>query len=201
MASQRFFLRPLLCIFMLLLLMPAATRAQRGWWGSSHFAKGQNVLTAGVGFGMDYGYTPAAPGQPWFVVALDHGAIETRIGTIGIGGIASYKSVRHTYAVTGHPTAGWTNLTAGVRTTLHIAAVSDRVSNLDAYGGLMLGARAWRYHNEYLDAMGGAYPATGIRPVSGMFAGLRYSFGKKLGVWVEGGWDVAVVKGGVALKF
>jgi hypothetical protein len=127
--------------------------------------------------------------------------MEMGLGTITLGGIVSYKSAQHSYDMNNYR-AGWTHIMAGVRSTLHITALSNKVPALDAYAGIMLGVRTWEYHDDYLESLGGmGEKASGLRAHSGPFIGAKYNISSAFGAWTEVGYDVAFVKLGVHVNF
>jgi hypothetical protein len=157
-------------------------------------------LSAGVGFGIDYGFSPAGTEQPAYVVMLDRGAIEMRYATIAIGGMLAYRAAEQQINE-GRISSQWSCVTAAARATFHVTALSELVPALDAYAGVMGGAQYWHFTDNYSEAMGQAHKDRGIRPVSAPFVGLKCNVTRAVGIWAEAGWDVAAVKGGIHVNF
>ena len=200
MSKIPFLVRAGCLILGLFLVTRQSAHAQRLDDERAGFRYGDYSLSAGVGFGMDYGFSPAGTRKPALALMLDRGAIEMRHASIGIGGMLAYKAAAQQINE-GRISSEWSCITAAARATFHVTALSELVPALDAYGGVMAGAQYWHYTDNYSEAMGLAHKERGVRPVSAPFIGLKCSIKRTVGIWVEAGWDVAAVKGGAHLNF
>ncbi|MEZ5059467.1 MAG: hypothetical protein R2879_20740 [Saprospiraceae bacterium] len=115
-------------------------------------------------------------------------------GVIGIGGIVGFH-ISSYGAVLG--VSGYNAFDIGFapRGTYHFTIIP--VENLDVYGAVGINFRNTSYTydgNSSLD-----YNDFDVFP--SVTAGIRYYFSEKFGIFAEAGYDIAAIKGGVALQF
>lgn len=193
---------PRACALILCCLLGFSTALHAQWRNNEDagFRYGDYTVFAGVGYGMDYGFSPSGIERPAFALMMDRGAIEIAPGTIGFGAILAYKEAEQTINE-GRISSAWSCVTAAARATFHVTALSRLLPEVDLYGGVMGGVQYWHYTDNYSEAMGLAHKERGARPVSAPFLGLKCNLTKAVGIWAEAGWDVAALKGGVHVNF
>jgi hypothetical protein len=196
MSTLRSFIR-ISCV-LLGLLISAGSSLHAQWRNAERagFLKGDYSLSAGAGIGLNYGFSPAATDRPAFMLMVDRGAIETRPGTIAIGGILAYKAASQNLDA-GRYSSAWSCVTAAVRATFHVTPLSDLVPALDAYAGVMGGVQYWHFTDNYSELIGVPHKEQGVRPINAPFIGLKCHLKPGVGLWAEAGWDVAMIKGGL----
>lgn len=146
------------------------------------FKKGDKVANIGVGFGS-YGI-PVELSMMWGVYNNVFGLNGLNSGVGGYLGFSSYKEHWGNYDY------GHTILAPGVRGQLDYTFVKG----LEVYAGLMLGFQIWMSDANY-----GGDHSSGLG--LGGYAGLRYFFNNKWGVYLEGGYGISNGTIGVSYKF
>ncbi|HEX8547374.1 MAG TPA: hypothetical protein VF691_10465, partial [Cytophagaceae bacterium] len=168
---------------------------------SQEFVKGTKMLSFGLGVGDRYlgsGYNMVIPPLQ---ANFDYGITDKLgVGHIGIGGLVGFSANRYSYRnnffYKDDFEYRYTNFTVAARGTYHF--VLD-VKGLDLYGGVMLGFNVSSvkttypvgydknlyYGREFEQKHGGI--------VSGLFAGARYMFNDKFGVYGELGYTVSLL--------
>jgi hypothetical protein len=147
------------------------------------FQKGTKNLNVGLGLGYGVGLN----------ASFDVGVHE--LVSVGVGG--AFSSRNYGYLVNDYRV---TYIGLGVRGAVHIGkfvneALSIDDSKFDPYVGLAGGFRIVNYNDAYSNYYGGA--AAGI--YFGGYAGARYYFKDKLGVYAEAGFPYTSL--GVTFKF
>ena len=163
------------------------------------FEKGDKVINLGVGIGGNYysGFTSGLNRTPFLSASLDIGIVDGILdkGTIGIGGIVGFSSVKWTDA-----DFGWkeSNILIGPRGTFHYPLVDK----LDTYAGLLLGYHIVSYKYTGSSGFGSAYTSSGSAVYFSGFIGARYYFTDSFGIMLElGSGGLSLANFGVALKF
>ena len=172
---------------------------------AQEFVKGTKMLSIGIGAGDRYYGSGFNMIIPPLQANLDIGVSEKLgIGYIGVGGLIAYSASRYGYDNWwGRYERRYSNLTIGFRGSYHFAL---DVKGLDLYAGLMIGYniasyketfppnydKNYRYYN-YDRTYGGV--------LGGLFAGARYMFNDKFGIYGELGYTVSVLSVGVTFKF
>ncbi|MCL1974487.1 MAG: hypothetical protein FWG54_06710 [Bacteroidetes bacterium] len=161
------------------------------------FAKGDNVVSLGVGLGGYLGTGnwngSGLKKTPLITASFDHCIIDNLFdekSSIGVGGMVGYKSIkwvdywRTTYIV------------LGVRGSFHYALVDK----LDTYAGLHMGYdianTKWIGRDSYPGSSAGAGGFS-----YAFFLGARYYFTDAIGAFAELGYGYSVINLGVAFKF
>ena len=169
------------------------------------FRAGDQTLAVGFGLGVGYGYPKNTVKAPAFAFIYDVGVSnELGPGTLAVGGIVGYKTARfeRTDWLSGQDfSASWRNLIIAARGSYHIA-LAEGFENLDLYSGISAGLRL---QNHRTRAVFGAAPGFAVqeydrkdvRPIVGFFGGARYNFTPQIGAWLEVGYDVSLIKGGI----
>jgi hypothetical protein len=162
------------------------------------FKQGDLVFSAGLGIGAPHGSYWSAYSKttvPPIFIAGDYCLREDLgPGNLGVGGIMAYSAYKDKYPGWGYK---YSTFSIGVRGTYHF---TDLVPKLDLYGGVTLGADIVT-DKAYGDYGGYDYTTNGSSALVGIFAGARYYFADSFGVMGELGYDVAILKLGVSLKF
>ncbi len=164
------------------------------------FEKGTKTIGIALGLGSAYnfydyyGYVPNGISRsPSAEAIYDQGIISNAgPGTIGIGGILSYKTATYKYG--NGDKDRLTNLVIGLRGSYHLTLLKNKNNKFDPYGGVTAGMRISRYTDNY-----SSDDESDLYPLFGIFVGARYNFSKNFGVFSELGYDVAILKIGLAL--
>lgn len=181
-----------LLLFIVFAVLAAGASAQS-------YAKGQKDLHLGIGLVNWYygsGYSGLVPPVN---ASFEIGVTEN----IGVGALVSFSTAKYNVDwIFGDYGWRYTWLTVGGRVAYHLDILEE--PKLDTYGGLMLGlyiVNATFYSDDptineslYND------PASGGIAYS-LFAGARYKFSEKFGVYGELGYGWTLLNVGVDLKF
>lgn len=184
---------------------------------ASNFLKPQDafknkttVLNLGVGLRSYYGYRLFAQGYssvPYLNASLDHSVYNLdKNFDLGIGGYLGYTSWSYKYNGfyytkngvyrSGFVKQTWSIFHFGFRPSVHY---SFSGAPFDLYAGLHIGYGISSYSSSDPD-----YDYTGInysRLYWALFAGGRYYFGKKFGMFAELGYGISMLNLGISLKF
>ena len=162
------------------------------------FTKGDVVINAGIGFGNTLhtgsGYkttVPAISGSVEFCI-IDN--LFDANSSIGVGGIIGYSAQKYdglyNYEVK------YSDFLLGARGSFHY----QFVPKLDTYAGIVLG-----YDIVSTSVKNGSssysYAADGSSVFAGAYLGARYYFTDNFAAMAELGYDIAILKIGVAIKF
>lgn len=170
------------------------------------FSEGDNVLGAGVGLlgGYSVGWSGTGVSQsPAINLHFDHGMGELGAGTWGLGGYVGYKTINYeSKYIYYNYDYKYTYLVVGARGTWHF---NDWHGNdkLDTYGGVMLAYRSVSFtDNTDYGAYGylNTYTYSGSGVGLSVFAGTRYYFSDKFGLYGELGYGISWLQLGLALK-
>jgi len=178
------------------------------------FHKGQLDFNIGVGFGRgryyyrgfnsSYRYTVTPP----ISLSLDYGITKN----VSIGGLFAFTKAKLTYdgnnwhSNNGYydyrDTYSWSYYIVGVRAAFHFSEYI-KVENLDLYGGIMLGNNfaVYKYTttDPYYNHNSGTYSSQGGF-IWGLYAGGRYMFTEKIGVFGEFGYGLTYGNVGLNIK-
>lgn len=178
-----------------LLLLVGSSIAQTGM-----FDKGTQLFKVGVGY--------TALGYP-IELSYEKGVKTDFAGVkglnVGLGGYFAYFGYSEDYSFYSYVDErmvdyswGYTNIIVGARAIGHYKFID----NFDTYFGVMLGynvAKATFDGASYLEDLYES-EAVGGFTYSGV-VGVRYEFNPKVGAYVEAGYGVANITGGLAIKF
>lgn len=154
--------------------------------GGAAFGKGVNYVNLGVGLGAQYG-----GGLP-IGISYDRGVTDR----ISIGGQIDYYSWEYN---TGYYKYTYRFMPIGLRGAYHFTELGD-AEKLDVYAGLALGYFSTRFSSDAPSSFSYS-DGYGSRIFLSAFAGGRYFFSPKAGVFGELGYGVAWLKAGVTLRF
>jgi len=158
------------------------------------FQKGTTSVNAGLGLGTALGGLGKV--RPAISVSADHGVWQ--VGgrdVVSLGGYVGNTGYKYSYE---DYTAKWNYNIIGARGAYHYNGF-EKLSDLDVYGGIMLGYNIVKYSsNDSEEYWGGSY-GSGLG-FSG-FVGGRWFFGDKFGAYAELGYGVSVLNVGVTVKF
>lgn len=171
------------------------------------FHKGSMFINAGAGAGSPYVGGGLTPNVPPISLSLEYGVTKK----LGVGVFAGYTTSGTSMVFPseddqGNIVAATMNLTTtylvfGGRVMYHFFTTDK----FDFYGGAMLGYRTATADLEIdpPSASQGAPPvAADVSALEiGAFAGGRYFFTKHLGVFVEAGYSMAYITGGLSVGF
>lgn len=182
-------------------IVSAATKKNSG--AEPAFDKGSNTLGLSIGLGLDYDdfYGDDVTRMPALNITLDHGTIaNVGPGTIGIGGVYSFKRTTYRYSNDKYRES-WTNNIFGVRGTYHLTILKDKNNKFDPYAGLTLGFRINSYRDTYYDDKSYNFNYVNGHPIYGVFAGAKYNFKKNFGAFAEVGYDISFLRLGINFNF
>lgn len=178
------------------------------------FDVGSNGINLGLGLGGGrYSYITGVGNyrvSPAFVLSYDRGITQLGPGVLAIGGMIANQTVKYEYNYTSigytyNYDRRWSNTLVGARGTWHW---NDWHGNdkLDLYAGVFAGYNIGTYRNKSTRTVNGVtttwddgYSATSSYLRSGVFAGCRYLFTEKFGVYGELGYGIAYLNAGVTL--
>jgi hypothetical protein len=189
-------------LFLFVLLTSTFAKDKRKGGADPAFDKGSNTIGLALGVGLDWDnyYYSDISRTPAFNIIYDHGTIaNVGPGTIGIGGIFSYK--RATYSYGGKYKDIWTNYIFGVRGAYHLTLLKDKNNKFDPYAGIMLGVRINHYRDTYYNSNNTYYNYTNGYSIYGVFAGAKYNFTKAFGAFAELGYDISFFRIGMNFNF
>lgn len=174
---------------------------------TAQFNDGENVLGAGLGLlgGYSSGWSGGGYSQsPAINLHFDHAMGELGPGTWGLGGYFGYKTskYRSRYLTYYDVDYRYTHIVIGARGTWHYNEWHGD-SNLDTYGGLMLGFHSSSYKDRTNYGRYGhlnTYSYSGGGLGFGAFLGARYYFSDQIGAYSELGYGLTFFQLGVAVK-
>jgi len=179
------------------------------------FDIGTKAINLGIGVGgHHYGFARPARGtyvsMPAFSASLDIGMWNLGPGVVGLGGFFAHKTIRYDYIDSGFGYTynynwrySYTQL--GARGSWHW---NDWHGNdrLDLYAGVMLGYNVVSSKNKSTYTVngvtsdyGGGWSSGTSGLIASPFAGCRYLFTEKFGVYGEIGYGIAYLNAGVTL--
>ncbi len=161
---------------------------------AQEFAKGTNVINAGIGIGGNfyYGGLGTSSQSIGLNASYERGIWETGdFGIVSLGGYFGYKSYKSNIGF-GGDRYNFNYTIIGVRGAFHYIGLD--VENLDVYGGAMLS-----YNIASIDS--GYAGGLDSRPSATIFVGGRWYFGEHFGVFAEAGYGVSILSLGAAFRF
>ncbi|MFD2726142.1 hypothetical protein [Hyunsoonleella rubra] len=158
--------------------------------GAQGFVQGTNAINVGVGFGGDYGFYSSATVSPVFSVSYDRGIWEIPgPGVISLGGYVGHRTFK--YRSTSEYKLSQTAI--GVRPAYHYNGFE--IDELDLYAGFLVG------YYFYSDSNGGNFRSPSNRVDHSGFIGARWFFTEFIAAFVEAGYGISNISGGVCFKF
>jgi hypothetical protein len=158
------------------------------------FPEGTKVFQAGVGlFGFDL-YNDNVSEIPLISLSYEQCLMPLGPGTLGVGGYVGYKTAKWDDSAVGYDWR-WTWLFVGARGAWHPDFINSE--KWDAYIGLLAGL------NFYSGKFEGGTVIDDFNDTDfdiGGYIGARYYFSEKFGIWAEGGYGLANLNVGVAIK-
>lgn len=166
-----------------LLLHPSFTSGQT-------FREGDNIVSAGLGFGSSYGGLGAGSESPAIIVHYEHGNWSVGgPGVISIGGFLGYKSYSYDYLQYYSQSVSYTVL--GVRSAYHYSGLDNK--DWDVYGGAMISYNIASYSYTSYDARydNYNYDDADSQFRFSLFLGGRYYVTEKVALFAELGYGIA----------
>ncbi len=170
------------------LLCVAAMLGMASMASAQTFADGDNIISASVGFGGNYG-VPIS-------VAYEKGVYDiNEKSAIGVGGFLGYASYSEKF--TGGK-CSYSDILLAATGSYHFTGVN----NFDFYGGLRLGYDISSASTKWdSDSYSGSYSASASGFVYSVVVGARYYFSESWAAQAEFGFGLALLNVGVAYKF
>src|SRR5690606_13999484 len=158
------------------------------------FQKRTTAANVGIGLGTALGGLGKA--RPASSASIDHGVWDVGgPGVMSLGGYVGNTGYKYT---SGNYTYKWNYMVLGARGAYHYNGLTT-VTNLDVYGGAMLGYNIVKNSSDGDDmAMANNY-GSGIG-LSGCL-GSRWFFSDNIGAYAELGYGVSVLNVGLTFKF
>jgi hypothetical protein len=173
-------------------------------FGQIAYKKGDQTLSATLGIGSLVYETNATSTVPPLTLAYDYGYNEN----ISLGGLVSYTASKYEWndSYLGNEYGykwTWSYFVIAARGSYHYDLFHS--SNVDTYGGLILGYDIASSSSEYTGDWGGYYggepsAASSGGLIFGGYVGARYFFTPKFAAQAELGFGLAVLNIGVAYK-
>lgn len=155
---------------------------------AQEFSVGDNVISAGVGLGGNYGSFSTSSQTPGLSLQYERGIWEiAKRDVISLGGYLGYKTYSYENGLSDYK---WTYTIIGIRGAYHFNGLN--VENLDVYGGAMLSYNLLSFEGE------GSYGST---TAGTAFVGGRWYFTESIAAMVELGYGVAYLTLGASYKF
>ncbi len=155
---------------------------------AQEFASGDNVISAGIGLGGDYGSFATSEQTPGLSLQYERGIWEiVDRDVISLGGYLGYKTYSYDAGLSDYK---WTYTILGVRGAYHYNGFN--INNLDVYGGAMLSYNILSFDGE------GNYGSTAAGTA---FLGGRWYFTESIAAMAEVGYGVAYLTIGASFKF
>jgi len=159
-------------------------------FGQNAYKKDQNVIHAGIGFGLAglYGSSSLPP----ITVGYEYG-LENKIS---LGGMVGFAGSKETFF---GGEWSYSYVIIGARGAYHFLENNDKV---DAYGGVMLGYNIVSASSSTVNTGFGSFTASasGSYLLFGIYGGARYYFSPQFAVYGEVGYGVGFLNIGVAYK-
>jgi len=161
------------------------------------FEKGSQVAGLGLGFGWIYhaGTFSNTTSFPSLLLQYDYGIMPVEgIGIASVGGVLGYKHIV-SEADSSDFRQRWSNVIFAVRGALHVDLL--QIDELDTYGGVLLGIRSEAIETNIQSVDNGNI----IKPVFGIYAGVRYNLLPNIGLFAEAGLSISYLTLGASFAF
>ncbi|RPE09233.1 hypothetical protein EGT74_19730 [Chitinophaga lutea] len=165
---------------------------------SAQSAYFKQSLQLGVGFASTLGYAGNYKSTPAVSLSYEHMLpFQTGPGRIGVGAIVAFQSEKYDGGIAGYESK-WNNSLFALRGTWHLEKYLPE--NLDVYGAAQLGLR---FEKNKFKLSGETAERTdkNTRVHAGLLVGARYFFHRNFAAFSEVGYDLAVIKVGIAARF
>ena len=165
---------------------------------SAQAPKFKQALQLGVGFGSTLGYAGGYKATPALSLAYEHLLpMQTGPGRIGVGAIVGIQSEKYDGGVAGYESK-WNNSLVALRGTWHLEKYLPE--ELDVYGAAQLGLR---FEKNKFKASASSAETTdkNTRVHAGLLVGARYFFVPQFAAFSEVGYDLSIIKIGIAGRF
>lgn len=187
-------------VVMVIITLIAVQQVRAG----GNFQTGDNVITAGIGVGGNYGVYSNASGSPGIGLAYELGYWDVGgPGVVSLGGYLGYKSYGFDGSYFGSTySQKWTYTVIGFRSAYHYNGLD--LGEFDPYGGVMLGYNVLKYKYSSSNGLNEVFlnqKTYGSRLALSMYIGGRYYFTNQLGVFAELGYGVSNLTIGGCYKF
>lgn len=160
--------------------------------------KFKQSLQLGIGFGSTLGYAGGYKSSPAISLAYDHLLpFQTGPGRIGVGAIVAYKTEKYDGGLFGYESK-WSNALFALRGTWHLEKYLPE--NLDVYGAAQLGLRMEK-NTFKLNSDRSEETDKQTRVHAGLLVGARYFFAPQFAAFSEVGYDLTIIKVGIAARF
>ncbi|HTA63092.1 MAG TPA: hypothetical protein VK835_11580 [Bacteroidia bacterium] len=174
------------------------------------FNEGTSALNLGVGFGNTvaygggvyaYGYAPSVAISPAFTASYEYGIKHVGIGIIGAGLELGFQGSRDSYNNGSNVySERWTTLGFCPRATYHFDILNK--GKFDVYPIVQINVYSSSYSNTF--PSNGTYVNQSSSSVfihPSILVAARYFFTPNIGVYSELGYDIAIIKAGLSIKF
>ncbi|MBC3756976.1 hypothetical protein H7U19_01075 [Hyunsoonleella sp. SJ7] len=160
--------------------------------GAQGFVQGTNAINVGAGFGGHYeSYYSSTTVSPVFSVSYDRGIWEIPgPGIISLGGYVGHRTIKYRFSSSDYK---FSQTAIGVRPAYHYNGFE--IDELDLYAGFLLG------YYFYSDNQGNNLRSYDNRLDHSGFIGARWFFTEFLAAFVEAGYGISNISGGVCFKF
>jgi len=162
---------------------------------AQEFAKGTNVINAGIGFGGNFynGRLGTSSQGLGISASYERGIWETGdFGIVSLGGYLGYKSYTSDNVFFGGASSKYSYTIIGVRGAFHYTGLD--VENLDVYGGAMASFNIASFDGDFDNDLES-------RPGASIFVGGRWYFTENFGVFAEAGYGVSILTIGASFRF
>lgn len=166
------------------------------------FSKGDVVINAGIGFGSTLhtgtGFKTTVPPLSASVEFCIVDNLFDANSSIGVGGVIGYSAQKYEYSYLSYSSeTKYSDFLLGARGSFHY----QFVDKLDTYAGIVLAYDIVSTKSTYKGSGTNTYKADGSSFFAGAYVGARYYFTDQFAAMAEIGYDIAVFKIGVAIKF
>lgn len=161
---------------------------------AQEFAKGTNVINAGIGIGGNFYYGGLGNSSQSLGISASYerGIWETGdFGIVSLGGYLGYKGYTSNRFDNGNRYK-YNYTIIGARGAFHYIGLN--VENLDVYGGVMLSLNIASFDGDFENNLS-------TRPSGSIFVGGRWYFTENFGVFAEAGYGVSFLSVGASFRF
>lgn len=162
-------------------------------------AQSKQSLQLGIGFGSTLSYAGGYKSSPAISLAYEHLLpMEVGPGRIGVGAIVGYRTEKYNGGIANYESK-WNNLLVAARGTYHLTKYLPE--NLDVYGAAQLGLRFETNKYNVPGENGTDVKDKWTRVHVGALVGARYFFTPQFAAFSELGYDLTIIKVGIAARF